>query len=195
MVTDPDPSPNGSEICVEAAGNTQTNGDTAQITAECEFGQDEVFAPGSCVDLEPIPVTAISDFQLSTTNCDTANPACNGITLSAKVSTNEGPRSLDYSNPPGGSFRWRYNCGGSPSNTDAAPCATQASRCSGYEDNGADLWYHYPDCDGLSSCTMTGVCDYQQESQGTFTAKIYAEAGPGAGYRPSGHDEATFTVN
>ena len=194
MVTDPDPSPSGTEICVEAAGNTQTNGDTAQITAECQFDTGEVFAPGSCVDLEPIPVTAISNFQLSTTNCNPSDPACNGITLSADVSTNEGPRSLDYSNPPGGSFRWRYSCGGTTAQTlSPDPCA--AGHClGGYQDSKADLWYDYPACNGRSSCTMTGVCDYDAETAGTYTAKVYAEAGPGAGYRPSGHDEATFTV-
>jgi hypothetical protein len=200
------PTPETNEICFEYdnATNTDEFGDPIDDTDPgCQTA--EMTARDSCPDVEPIPVTVISNFQLGVTQCDQSNPACNNITLSANVSTNEGPRaqwnaespdvsSLLHAASPGGSFRWRYSCGGSSGNTSATPCTTQATRCTGYEDNGADLWYHYPDCDGLSSCTMTGVCDYQSETAGTYTAKIYAEAGPGAAYRPSDHDEATFAV-
>ncbi len=192
MVTDPNPDPNGNEICVESDNNFTDTGVDLANDADCKF--DQTFPKGSCVDIEPIPVTVISDFTLATTSCTRAQASCNDVTLSANASTNEGPRNLDFSSAPGGSFRWRYSCGGSPGNTSANPCAS-SGRCSGYEDNGADLWYHYPGCDGLSSCTMTDVCDFQDEPAGEYVVKIYAEAGPGAAYRPSGHDEAVFTVN
>jgi hypothetical protein len=198
VVQRPDPNPSGNQLCFEYDNNTNEAGTPMEsIESDCKSGN--MLGRDQCLDIEPIPTTTISNFTVGTTSCTQGQAACNNITLSANVSTTEGPRARGTTNgdlydgpSPGGSFRWRYSCGGSPGNTAAQPCAE--GHCSGYEDNGADLWYHYPDCNGQSSCTMTGVCDYQAEGQGTYTAKIYAEAGPGAAFRPSDHDEATFTV-
>ena len=166
----------------------------------------------ACVGLEPVPIVTIPDASLSATSCTQGQTACDNIdiTVTGPVTTNEGSRAqttdpndpdgskIWHASSPGGSFRWRYSCGGSPANTEAAPCTTQADRCNVYQvgDEGADLWYKYPDCNGASSCTMTDVCDFSDEnSPGTHTVKVYVEAGPGAAFRPSSHREITFTVN
>ena len=129
-------------------------------------------ADGSCRDLSPMPFLNITSPALSATSCTEGQAACYNIDISASLKTNYG----------GGSKRWRFSCGGSPDNT------------AGAHPQGADLWYNYPDCNGQSSCTMTDVCDMQSEAAGTYTMKVYADAGPGAGIRPSGHAELTFTV-
>jgi hypothetical protein len=123
-----------------------------------------------------IPRWSISGYRLAASSCTQGQPACDDIDLSA---TGSGftPRGT---NP--GSERWRFNCGGSPSNTGGA------------HPQGADLWYDYDACDGRTSCTMTDVCDFRSEGVGTYTVKVYSEPGPGAGIRPSDSDKLTFTV-
>jgi hypothetical protein len=124
-----------------------------------------------------IPTWSVSSLGLSEYSCTQGESACAGIDLSANASGRL-PRG---SNP--GSIRWRFNCGGSPSNT------------SGAHPQGADLWYDYEACNGQTSCTMTGVCDFQSQGAGTYTVRIYSEPGPGAGIRPSDYGRLTFTVD
>jgi hypothetical protein len=183
--------------------NNWTDADIPLEQVEGECKQSTAVGRGQCegvlgIDggIQPIPVTTISNFQLSGASCTQGQTACNNITLSANVTTNEGPRAqgtgygrLFSSSSPGGSFRWRYSCGGSSTNILSPDPSTKS-----YQDGGADLWYDYDACDGLSNCTITAACDYQAEGAGTYTAKIYAEAGPGAAFRPSDHKELTFTV-
>jgi hypothetical protein len=153
---------------------------------------------GDCNVSDP-PVVTLSSVTASPSSCTQGTSACNDVDLSASLTTN-------YN---GGSKRWRYNCGGSAANTmntgtqASPPCSRTTTKSAprndhcvgGYQDNKADLWYDYPDCDGLSSCTFTDVCDMVSETAGTYKMKVYAESGPGAGIRPSGHAEITFTVN
>ena len=212
-VTDPNPSPNSSEICVEDDEQNNIDGDIGEADAECNFAPGKSFAKNSCsggtntTGIQPIPIMTMSTPSVSATSCTRGQVGCNDIDITVgSATTNEGPRArasgasdpdsgaLWDTSAPGPSFRWRYSCGGSASNTRANPCAS-AGRCSGYEDGGADLWYRYPGCDGLSSCTMTNVCDFQDEPAGQYVMKVYVEAGPGAAYRPSTHREVTFTVN
>ena len=200
------------DYCFETFNNTLDPGGanlTTQQPNEFEDTYEEVTPYSQCGQLEPIPVTIISGESLSDTSCTEGQAACDNIDIVVtSVTTNEPARADDVRSggcvecllngaSPGGSFRWRYSCGGSAANADAAPCTTQAGRCNGYQvgDEGADLWYAYPDCDGNSSCTMTDVCDFQSEADGAYTVKVYAEAGPGAAYRPSDHKELTFTVD
>jgi hypothetical protein len=215
VVANPDRTHSGNEVCVEADGNFIEVGASMSQTsfeASCDFGPtNEPLARGGCTQLLPIPIVSIPDASLSAVSCTQGQAACDNIdiTVTGPVTTNEGARGqatsptdpvgdLWWEASPGGSFRWRYSCGGSPSNTEAAPCTTQAGRCNVYQvgDEGADLWYDYPDCNGATSCTMTDVCDFSDEgSTGTHTVKVYVEAGPGAAFRPSSHREITFTIN
>ena len=200
------PRPETTEFCFEYEHNETDLGVALQtVEADC-LPSNAYSGRGSCTNIQPIPVTLVEVRSMSAESCTQGEAACDDIDITATVSTNEGARAratgatdpdtgtLLRSSSPGGSFRWRYSCGGSPANTSASPCDT-AGRCSGYEDNGADLWYHYPDCNGQASCTFTDICDFQSESAARYMIKIYAEAGPGAAFRPSDHDAVPFTVN
>ena len=128
-------------------------------------------------------------------SCTQGNALCNDINISASASGYTPRGSVT-----GYAHRWRYNCGGTSTNTmdDGTQAQTPCTRghCLGdYQDNKADLWYDYPPCDGMTSCTLSDVCDFSAEGAGTYTVKVYSESGPGTGVRVSGHEEVTFTVN
>ena len=163
--------------CVEWENNIyytglETGGPFVPGSAIPNPGFSSPKADGVCGTISPMPNLTITSRSLSATSCTQGTAACNNIDIEASLSTNWN----------GGSKRWRFSCGGSAGNTNGA------------HPQGADLWYAYPDCNGQSSCTMTDVCDMASEGPGTYTMKVYAEAGPGAGIRPSGHTELLFTV-
>jgi hypothetical protein len=145
-------------------------------------------APGSCSGgLTPIPTMTVATLTLpERSSCDSGDSLCNDINIQA-LATGVTP----YAASP--NERWRYSCGGSPTNISANPCP--GGCLGGYQDGGADLWYDYPACNGQASCTFTDVCDFSGEGAGTYTVKVYVESGPGTHVRASGHDEITFTVN
>jgi hypothetical protein len=145
---------------------------------------------GACTSVVAIPTWTLNTPSLSSASCTQGQAACNDIDINGAIVTG-GDRQTT------GEPRWRYSCDGSSSNSDAAPCTTQATRCNVYQvgDEGADLWYDYPDCDDSTTCSMTDVCDFQSEGTGTYTVKIYTEPGPGASIREGDHKEMTFTIN
>jgi hypothetical protein len=158
---------------ISTGGNITTPGHAGNI-GSC--GGSATWPRSPWTGITSIPVWEVSGFGLSDYSCAQGQGACAGIDLSAQTSGR-----LPRGSNPGG-VRWRFNCGGSPSNTGGA------------HPQGADLWYHYSACDGQTSCTMTDVCDFQSQGAGTYTVKIYSEPGPGAGIRPSDYGELAFTV-
>ncbi len=193
------------DFCFERDNNRLSTGPLVEtVESGCAKGNVYNDQRGVCGQILDVPITTISGHSLSASSCTVTDSACDNIDITANVSTNETPRAqfvlgsvegidtLLWSSSGTGSFRWRYSCDGASGNTTALPCSRET--CT-YEDDGADLWYHYSACDGNSSCTMTDVCDFATEGAGTYTVKVYAEAGPGAAFRPSTHKELTFTVN
>jgi hypothetical protein len=159
---------NGPSQCVEWTNNTWDTGGAVS-------GPQNAQPLGGCgSSITPIPSWAVSTPSLSSSSCTAGNSACNGIDI--QNATASGSQT-------GGSPRWRFNCGGSPSSTG------------GLHPQGADLWYDYPACNGQTSCTMSNVCDYGKESTGNYTVRIYSESGPGSGVRVSAFAKSTFTVN
>ena len=128
-------------------------------------------------------------------SCTRGNALCNDIDISASASGYTPRGSVT-----GYAHRWRYNCGGTSANTmnDGTEARTPCTRghcLGGYQDDKADLWYDYPPCDGLASCTFANVCDFSAQGAGTYKVKVYSESGPGTGVRVSDHKEVAFTVN
>jgi hypothetical protein len=186
-IFDVDPVPPGG--CMEESGNEDYDGtpvSTGDATGGIGFCGVYRCDNPPCTEhddydgISPIPTWNVSTVTVTPSSCTDNDAACDNVDLSASVS----------GNVTGGSTRWRYSCGGSPSNILSPDPSTRS-----HQDGGADLWYHAPQCDGQSTCTLRDVCDFINEGPGTYTVKMYSEPGPGAQPRPSDHTEATFTVN
>jgi hypothetical protein len=167
----------GPPDCAEYVDNTMDDGNPIPHNPPSSVSRTY----GACTMIPRAPTWSIGSPSLSTSSCAAGQAACNNIDITASASGTQS----------GGSPRWRYNCGGSPANRSASPCPGGCT----YQDGGADLWYPYPACDGQATCAFRDVCDFQPEGAGTYTVKVHADPGPGAGIRPTDHTEITFNVN
>jgi hypothetical protein len=135
--------------------------------------------------LKPFPTWTVSSPALSSTSC-TAGVDCGVVGVSASASGNGTATGPPYT---GSSPRWRYRCGQSATQmwnkADGVAAGT-------LEDTAETSTIN---CNGLSTCNVTDACDFTSTPAGTYTVKIYSEAGPGAGIRVSDMQELTFTVN
>lgn len=165
------------------------------VSGELTCGREQGWPPdtragGDWTHVTPIPIWNVRDLQVAGQGrCASGSSDCDDVGFSASAS-GATPRGEGAN---GGSYetRWRYNCGGSPSNR-LSPDPTPPGS---YQDGGADLWYPYPACDGLSTCAFDAVCDFGSEAAGTYVIKVYGESGPGSGVRASDHAEIEFVVD